>query len=114
MKSLSPANQHFLLEISMEDLHKDIALWLSEIEFWRVELLFFQKLVEKAASKTSSVEDKQRLAHFQNLLTYYQGEVADQFEKEVHQHELYLTLLCHFIIKQTFHVCRPGKTAGHA
>ena len=93
MKTLPPPNHHFLLEVSMEDLHKDVATWLSDIHFWRVELSFFQKLVEKIAIKTTSIEDKQRVSHFQNLIIYYQGEVLDQLKHGVHAHEVYLKSL---------------------
>ena len=90
MKSLAPANHHFLLEVSMEDLHKDVAIWLSDIKFWKVELSFFQKLLEKITVKTSSIEDKQKISHFQNLILYYRGEVLDQLKRDVHTHEVYL------------------------
>jgi hypothetical protein len=70
MNRLSAPNNNFLLEVSMEDLHKDIARWLSEIEFWRVELHFFQKVLEKIAVKKPSVEDKMKIDHFQNIIIY--------------------------------------------
>ena len=87
MNNLSPATSNYLLEVSLEDLHKESRTWVSEVEFWRIELSFYQKLLEKVAVYLTSVEDKKKIDHFQNLITYYQGELLDQYEHDIREHE---------------------------
>jgi hypothetical protein len=84
---ISPATNHYLLEVSLEDLHQESKAWLSEINLWRIELAFYQKLLEKVSVKLTSVEEKQKIDHFQHLIIYYRGEVLDQFEKDIRKHE---------------------------
>jgi hypothetical protein len=90
MKNLSPATSNYLLEVSLEDLHQESRTWLSEIEFWKIELSFYQKLLEKVAVKLTNVEEKKKTDHFQNLIIYFQGELLDQYEHDIREHEKYL------------------------
>ena len=77
------------LEADLEDLHRESNYWLSQVEFWRIELAFYQKLLEKITVRTSDIEDKKRISHFQNLITYFNGELLDQFAHDIRQHEKY-------------------------
>ena len=90
MKNLSPATSNYLLEVSLEDLHQESRTWLSEIEFWKIELSFYQKLLEKVAVKLTNVEEKKKTDHFQNLIIYFQGELLDQYQHDIREHEKYL------------------------
>lgn len=74
----------------MEQLHSESSYWLSEIELWRIELGFFQRLLNRVASRMPSVEDKRHMDHFQNLIFYYRGELLDQLEHDIREHEQYL------------------------
>ena len=87
MNKLSPANTSYLLEVGMEDLHQQSNTWLSEIEFWRLELSFYQKLLDKVTVRIPAGEDKKAIDHFQNLLLYYQGELLDRYEHDTRAHE---------------------------
>ena len=90
MKNLSPATSNYLLEVSLENLHQESRTWLSEIEFWKIELSFYQKLLEKVAVKLTNVEEKKKTDHFQNLIIYFQGELLDQYQHDIREHEKYL------------------------
>ncbi|MBA9079220.1 hypothetical protein [Rufibacter quisquiliarum] len=82
-----------LLETSISHLHQESKNWVQEIELWRNEFSFFQKLLESIAPKAHAVEDKKQIDHFQHLITYFQGELLDQFAHDVRLHENYLQKL---------------------
>lgn len=90
MKNLKQANHDFLLEESLETLHRESQNWTSELKLWKIELKFFQKLLDNNSQKFDSIEDKKRMSHFQNLIIYYIGEVLDQFKQKIRRHEKYL------------------------
>lgn len=90
MKNLKPAGQDYLLEEGLEALHRESKNWYSELELWRIDLSFFQKLLDLNAQHFTSKEDKKRMSHFQNLIIYYTGEVLDRFEQMIRRHEKYL------------------------
>ena len=87
MESLSEASDAYLLERDIAELHRESQKWISEIELWRAELNFFQKLLDRYASKFTEVEDKKRIDHFQHLITYYTGELLDEFKQFTRRHE---------------------------
>lgn len=90
MNSLSLPNTNYLLEVSLEQLHSESNSWLSTVDYWKIELGFFQRLLDRAAGLVPSLEDKKSISHFQNLLYYFRGELLDQLEHNVREHEQYL------------------------
>lgn len=90
MTQLIPTSDHYLLEVSVEDLHRESRTWLSEIEFWRLELAFYQQLLEKVHTKGQGEEEKKQLDHFQGQLPYFQEELLDQYEHDIREHETLL------------------------
>ncbi|TPE46259.1 hypothetical protein [Pontibacter mangrovi] len=90
MKSISYPNPDHLLEVSLEQLHTESNNWLSEIALWRVELNFFQRLLDSIVGQHPGGQAKQRISHFENLLYYFRGELLDQLEHDVREHEQYL------------------------
>ena len=87
MEQLNEAGSDYLLEIGMEELHKESRVWMSRIELWKRELDFFQKLLDTNSLKFSSKEDKKKESHFQNLIFYYNGELLDEYKQSVRRHE---------------------------
>ena len=75
---------------SWESLHFESVKWVSDIELWKIELNFFQKLLDRYGSSFELVEDKKEIDHFQNLITYYNGELLDEFRQLVRRHENHL------------------------
>ena len=86
MEELGTSSE-YLLEIGLEELHKESKVWASRITLWKRELDFFQKLLDSNASKFESKEDKKAEDHFQNLIIYYNGELLDRFKQSVRRQE---------------------------
>ena len=87
MDQIALENIDFLAERSIEDLHYSSRQWLFNIEFWRRELDFFQTLLDRNVEKAKSVDQKKQIDHFQHLITYYQGELLDEFHQKARRHE---------------------------
>ena len=90
MENLKATTTEFLLRESLMDLHKTSKQWVSEVDLWKLELDFFQKLLDYNAHKVTTYKGKKTIGHLQNLITYYQGELLDEFAKAVRKHEKYL------------------------
>ena len=90
MEKLMLDNSEILSEQSLESLLYNSNEWKSEVEMWKQELKFFQKLLDKYASKMTTVEQKQKMDHFQNLIIYYDGELLDFFKQKARRHAKYL------------------------
>lgn len=93
MEQLTNAGSAYLLEIGIEELHKDSKVWLSRIELWKRELLFFQKLLDSNSTKFVNHEDKKNEDHFQNLIIYYNGELLDEYKQLVRRQVKQLSAL---------------------
>lgn len=87
MISVLSTTNKYILQPSLLDMHKQSVTWLSATVFWKREVAFFQKLLTSKASFFTSVEDKQKIDHFQSLITYYGGELIDQFSGNLRKHE---------------------------
>lgn len=90
METIKLADDNHLLEEGLEVLHHESQHWSSEIKLWKIELSFFQKLLDKNSQKFTSIDEKKRMSHFQNLIIYYDGEVLDRFVQNIRKHEQYL------------------------
>lgn len=80
----------YILQPGLLDKHKKTLDWLSASVLWKRELMFFQKLLDQYAPRFTSVDDKKKIDHFQNLLLYYRGEVVDTLTHKLRQHEKHL------------------------
>ena len=87
MNTISAGAGEFSLDHGIDQMHRESEQWMSAINFWKLELKFFQKLLDLHAHKFVGIVDKKKIDHFQNLITYYTGELLDVFFKEVRQHE---------------------------
>jgi len=90
MKNLKVADSTYLLEEGLEKLHQESMDWISEMDLWKLELDFFQKLLDKYSAQFSTIEQKKRLDYFQNLIIYYSGELIDSFIEKTKRHETLL------------------------
>lgn len=87
MISVVGSTGKYILQPSLLDMHRQTLEWLSATALWKRELSFFQKLLDKHAVTLSSVEFKKQVDHFQNLITYYNGELIDILRKKLRDHE---------------------------
>ena len=90
MEKLKATTTEFLLREGLMDLHKTSKQWVSEVGLWKLELEFFQRLLDSNAHKVTTYKGKKTIGHLQNLITYYQGDLLDEFAKAVRKHEKYL------------------------
>lgn len=90
MISVLSTTNKYILQPSVIQMHHTSLSWLSTSAFWKRELSFFQKLLEAAAFRVVSEAHKQRVDHFQSLITYYNGEVVDLIRKKLREHESHL------------------------
>lgn len=90
MISVLSTTKKYQLQNSLLDMHRRSLDWLSATILWKRELAFFQKLLDQHASQFTDVNDKKAVDHFQNLLTYYGGELVDAFRSKLRDHESHL------------------------
>ena len=93
MEELTNAGSDYLLEIGIEELHKESEVWVSRINLWKRELDFFQKLLDTFSSKFDKEEDKKTVDHFQNLIIYYNGELLESYKQAVRRQEKNLGIM---------------------
>jgi hypothetical protein len=86
MENLNGTESEYLLQSSLEDLHQVSQYWLSEIEFWKTELIFFQEMLDKHCPQINTPQQKKQLDHFQNLIIYYNGELLDEYNRKIRKH----------------------------
>lgn len=87
MISVLSTTNKYILQPSLLDMHKQSVTWLSATVFWKREVAFFQKLLSSKASSFTSTADKQKIDHFQSLITYYGGELIDELATNLRKHE---------------------------
>lgn len=87
MISVTSVTDRYILQPSVIGKHKKSLEWISATVLWKRELSFFQKLLDQYAPKFTSAEDKKQIDHFQNLITYYNGELINTFASRLRQHE---------------------------
>ena len=90
MEKLMLDNSETLADQNLESLLYNSKEWKSEVEMWKQELQFFQKLLDNYASQMNTVEQKQKMDHFQHLIIYYNGELLDSFNQKARRHTKYL------------------------
>ncbi len=93
MEELTKASSDYLLEIGIEELHKESEVWVSRINLWKRELNFFQKLLDTFSLKFNKEEDKKTADHFQNLIIYYNGELLESYKQAVRRQEKNLGMM---------------------
>ena len=87
MISVTSVTGEYILQPTLLEKHRRTLEWLSSTLLWKREFNFFQKLLDQQSVKFSSVDDKKKMGHFQNLITYYNGEVIDGLRKKLREHE---------------------------
>lgn len=87
MISVTSVTGEYILQPSLLEKHRRTLEWLSSTLLWKREFIFFQKLLDQQSVKFSSVDDKKKVDHFQNLIIYYNGEVIDGLRKKLREHE---------------------------
>ncbi len=87
MISVTSVTNEYILQPSLLEKHRKTLNWLSSTLLWQYEFSFFQKLLDQNAAKFTTVDDKKQIDHFQNLITYYNGELIPGLRKKLRDHE---------------------------
>lgn len=87
MISVLSTTGKYLLQPSLMEMHHSSLEWLSTTVLWKQEVAFFQKLLDRYSPQLNSPEDKKKISHFQNVITYYGGELIDTLRKKIKGHE---------------------------
>jgi len=87
MISVTSVTGEYILQPTLLEKHRKTLEWLSATLLWKREFNFFQKLLDQQSIKFSSIDEKKTMGHFQNLITYYNGEVIDELRKKLREHE---------------------------
>jgi hypothetical protein len=87
MISITSTTKNYILQPGLIKNHKKTLSWLSSLMMWESEITFFQKSLEENAVFLTKLSDKKRVDHFQNLFTFYNGEVIDELRSKLIKHE---------------------------
>lgn len=87
MISVLATTNKYILQPSLLEMHRESMNWLSATALWKREIGFFQKLLDNHTSTNRSEDFKKEVDHFQNLITYYGGELIDVFRRKLRDHE---------------------------
>ena len=93
MDTLILTENYKMLPESLESLHHQSIEWKSDLEFWKIEIAFLEKMLEQNALKFKESEAKAKLESLQNKIFYYKYELLDELRHEVKDHEKYLVQL---------------------
>jgi hypothetical protein len=88
-----PSSSEFLLPQSLNDLHHTTLEWESNIELWKRELIFFQKLIKEYGEHLHRREEVRECDHFKMLLDYYAGQLMTSLTNKMINHEVRLKAL---------------------
>lgn len=95
METLTNSAEKLGLQTNILGMQRESSEWLSATELWKRELNFYQALLDRHATKTDSVEFKKEVDHFQNLITYYNGELVDLLHKKIRKHNKQINQMLH-------------------
>src|SRR5687768_11368468 len=87
MISVTGITGNYILQPQLLEKHTITFNWLSRTLLWKGEIATFQKMLDERAPFFTSVADKKRIDHFQNLIIYYAGEVILELQKKLRGHE---------------------------
>jgi len=89
METLEKNKPTILLQRSIEDLHKEEVEWISKIQFWDMELNFFQKLLDKNAVFSSDKYDEKIMEGLEGKLIIFKKEAIDTLMDEIEDQQEY-------------------------
>lgn len=87
MISVTSITGNYILQPHLLEKHTITLNWLSRTLLWKGELATFQKMLDERAPFFTSIDDKKRIDHFQNIIIYYSAEVILELQKKLRGHE---------------------------
>ena len=74
----------------LTELHYESQQWLSTIEFWKTEINFFKKQIDKNYLRVTLCDKMRGIEDFDNRLKEISTHALAQLEIEIRKHEHYL------------------------
>lgn len=91
MELLSYSKTDYLLNASLESLHKESVTWLEELHFWADEMSFFYKLLHN--QRFSNAFPPSDVAEIDKVLIKLNGESLDKVRNDLSKHERQLAVI---------------------
>jgi hypothetical protein len=89
METLEKNKSKIMLQRSLEDLHREENEWISEIQFWDMELNFFQKLLNKSNVLSVDNFDMKIMEGLEGKLIQFKKEAIDTLLIDIEDQEDY-------------------------
>lgn len=88
MEMLASPKSEYLLQASLEVLHEQSLEYLSELDFMKMEITFFNKLLNKNAGKQFPTEQAAALG---KRMVKFMGQTLPDLRKKIVEHECWLS-----------------------
>jgi len=93
MELLTAHQFDYLLDASLELLHKESEEWLNTVSFWRDEMAFYYILIAKNIPKDIPSKSKELKADIEDEITKIDTGELDYIQNSIEQHEWFLSRL---------------------
>lgn len=90
MELLEAHHYDYLLDASLEFLHKESEEWLNTVSFWRDEMAFYYILIAKNIPKEIPAKSKEIKAGIEDEITKIDTGELDYIQNSIEQHEWFL------------------------
>jgi nucleotide-binding universal stress UspA family protein len=67
-------------------LREESAMWTSDVDFWMDQMTAYQGILDESIKLAESKDDKKRIDHLQNIVTYYSKEVLIDLKSKIYHH----------------------------
>lgn len=99
-KLLTPATNAYLLEPAPQHLHSEALEWLSDLEFYKTEIIFLTKLLDIAFLRVTSDENLKLLKALEKKVRSFREQTLDDLHQRVTEHEKHLSELDEDLFKK--------------
>lgn len=73
-------------KLSWTYLRQESAMWTSDVDFWLDQMSAYQGILDDSIQAAQSEEAKKRIAHLQNMVTYYSKELLIDLKSDIFHH----------------------------
>lgn len=87
MEPLISSKSEYLLQPDLYHLHRESVKWLSEIDFWNIELNFFRNVLDKIFLNIETPKEMDNLIRLQKKIIHAKIEVLDKIFQDIADHE---------------------------
>ncbi|HOX84199.1 MAG TPA: hypothetical protein PLJ60_21375 [Chryseolinea sp.] len=94
------------LDESLESMHAESEEWLKEIDFWRDEIIFFNRLMYKHKQETKRDIPTQELAAIERDMIFINRDKLDLLRNDAYHHEQMLSSILQSVSFHDEELCR--------